>query len=349
VGLFLANRFFIAIFQLLFISFVTFSIMKINFTVPAFAWQLEVPFVNQVINLQASETHIQAGDPLADLKLNPAISENRIEAEKKRLGLDKPFGEQYLTWLQNVMQGEFGLSQNNQRVTDLLYPALRNTLLLNIVVLVLSWLIAIPLGIVAAIQHNKFLDNLLKLITSITMSMPGFIFAIFMLLVALQTGWFPIGGLTSSYYDELNLFEKFLDISCHLALPVLILTILSFAGIQRQMRSNLLDVLKENYIRTARAKGLPERKVFFKHAFRNAINPLVTILGYEFAGLFMGSALIEMILAYPGLGYLTLEAALKLDINVVLATLMLSSLMLVLGNLLADLLLAVVDPRVGAS
>ena len=129
-------------------------------------------------------------------------------------------------------------------------------------------------------------------------------------------------------------------------MPVLILVILGLASIQRQMRGNLLDVLREDYIRSARAKGLPENKVIYKHALRNAINPLITILGYEFSNLFAGSALIEMVLSYPGLGYLTLEAARKLDVNLVLANLLIGSIMLVLGNLIADILLTKLDPRV---
>jgi peptide/nickel transport system permease protein len=181
------------------------------------------------------------------------------------------------------------------------------------------------------------------------MSVPGFVLAIFMLLFALNTGWFPIGGLTSSYFNELNFFGKIIDILRHLIIPVFILTIGGLVGLQRQMRANLLDVLREDYIRTARAKGLPENKVFYKHALRNAINPLITILGYEFSAIFAGSALIEMVLAYPGLGYLTLEAARKLDVNLVLANLLLGSFMLVLGNMLADLLLLKVDPRMEAS
>lgn len=347
---FLAKRLISAIFLVIFITFITFGIMKLNFTIPAFHLQLKLPFTQSILfNLKSSKTQIQTGDPLADLKLNPTISEERIQAETKRLGLDKSFFQQYLTWFSNILKGDFGFSQANQKVIDLIRPALFNTLLLNICAILCTWLVAIPLGIIAAVNRNSWIDSLLRVLTSTFMSVPGFVLAIFMLLFALNTGWFPIGGLTSSYYEELNAFQKIIDIVRHLFIPVFILTIGGLVGLQRQMRANLLDVLREDYIRTARAKGLPENKVFYKHALRNAINPLVTILGYEFSAIFAGSALIEMVLAYPGLGYLTLEAARKLDVNVVLANLLLGSLMLVLGNMLADLLLLKVDPRLKAS
>lgn len=347
---FLVKRLISAIVLVVFITFFTFAIMKLNFTVPEIKLALKIPFTNIVaLKINSPETQIQTGDPLADLKLNPAISEQRIEAEKKRLGLDKGFMEQYFTWFSNVLKGDFGLSQANQDVVDLLKPALLNTLLLNLISIFTTWLLAIPLGIIAAVYANSWIDNFLRFICSAFMSIPGFVLAIFMLLFALNTGWFPIGGLTSSYFDDLNIFEKFIDIARHLVIPVTIMTLGGLVGIQRQMRANLLDVLRENYIRTARAKGLDETTVFVKHAVRNAINPLVTILGYEFSALFGGAALVEMVLAYPGLGSLTLEAARKLDVNVVLATLLLGSFMLVAGNLLADILLLKVDPRMRAT
>ncbi len=320
--------------------------MKINFTLPAVHFSAKIPFTQIIIiEIHSDETLIQTGDPLADLKLNPTISEERIKEEAKRLGLDKAFIEQYFTWLGNVLKGNFGLSQSNQKVVDLIRPALFNTLILNILAIFFTWMIAIPLGVIAAVNYKTWIDDSLRILTSVFMSVPGYVLAIFMLIFALNTGWFPIGGFTSSYYNELNIFAKLIDISRHLALPVFIMVIGGIVGIQRQMRANLLDVLQDNYILTAKAKGLKSSAIFFKHALRNAINPLITILGYEFSSLFAGSALIEMVLGYPGLGNLTLEAARKLDVNLVLANLLLGSIMLVLGNLLADLLLIYVDPR----
>jgi peptide/nickel transport system permease protein len=321
--------------------------MKLNFTLPSINFELKNPISHQIIlKFHSDSKLIQTGDPLADLKLNPAISEERIQAEARRLGLDKSFTQQYWTWLGNIIKGDFGLSQSNQNVIDLIKPALLNTLVLNLASIFCTWLIAIPLGVLAGINHNKFIDNFLRILTSSFMSLPAFVVAVFALLFALSSGWFPVGGLTSSGFDDFDTFNKIIDLARHLALPVSVLTITGLVGIQRQMRANFLDVLQEDYVKTARAKGLPESKVFFKHALRNAINPLITILGYEFSSLFAGSALVETIMGYPGLGLLTLEAARKLDVNLVLANLMIGSFMLVLGNILADILLLKLDPRI---
>jgi len=328
------------IFLILLISFLTFSLMKADFTVPA------IKFNWAFIHLEYRELHIQTGDPLADLKLNPAISAAQIESETKRLGLDKPFFHQYITWLTNLCKGDLGYTQANQRVIEVISPALKNTLILNLCAIACTWLLAIPLGIYCAIRQNSWIDVLSRFILSSLMAMPSFILAIFMLLFALYTGYFPVGGLTSVLIDEMNFWERSIDIIRHLFIPVSILTLLSIPSIQRQMRANLLEVLDKPYIKTARAKGLKYNLVIWKHALRNAINPLITLMGFEFAGLFAGSALIEMVLAYPGLGLLTLEAARKQDVNIVMANLLLGSLMLVLGNLFADLLLRKADPRI---
>lgn len=347
---FLIKRLISSIFLVLFITFITFSLMKVDFVVPELKIDIHLPNTKiHLFKFYSPKTQIQTGDPLSDLKLNPEISEARIAAEAKRLGLDKSFIQQYFTWLSNVLHGNLGLSQNNLPVVDLIRPALLNTLTLNLFALFFTWGLAIPLGVIAAVNRNSWFDNSLRFLLSIFMSVPGFVLAIFMLLFALVSGWFPIGGLTSSFFDELSPFGKLADLLRHLFLPVFILVIGGMVSLQRQMRANLLDVLGEDYIRTARAKGLSENKVIYKHALRNAINPLVTMLGYEFSNLFGGSALIEMVLAFPGLGYLTLEAARKLDINVVLANLLLGSLMLVLGNLLADFLLMKMDPKMQGS
>lgn len=181
------------------------------------------------------------------------------------------------------------------------------------------------------------------------MAIPSFFFALLMLIFAVKTGWFPTGGLTGYNYSSLSEFGKIVDIAHHLILPVLVLFTISLSGLQRQMRSNLLDVMESDYVKYARAKGLSENKVIFKHALRNAINPLITLLGFEFASLLSGAALTEFVFQYPGLGRLILEAVLKSDINLVMASLMIGTMMLVAGNLLADILLKLVDPRVEAS
>ena len=203
-----------------------------------------------------------------------------------------------------------------------------------------------PLGIIAAVKWKSPLDRILTVLTSIGMAIPSFFFAVLLLIFAVKTGWFPIGGLTSSNFLEMNLVQKVLDITKHLILPVTVLFTISLAGLQRQMRGNLLDVLDSDYVKFARAKGISEFKVVFKHALRNAINPMITLLGFEFAGLLSGAALTEYVFQYPGLGRLILEAVMKSDINLVMASLMMGAIMLILGNLIADLLLIFTDPRI---
>jgi peptide/nickel transport system permease protein len=285
-------------------------------------------------------------DPLAELKLNPAISSQALQAEKERLGLDLPIHQQYFKWLTSALKGDLGISTSGEKVIDKLGERIPNTLLLTTSVIIITWLIALPLGIVAALHWKSPLDRILTLISSLGMAVPTFFFALLMLIFAVKTGLFPVGGLTSVGFEKFNPIHKILDIIHHLFLPVLVLSTASLAGLQRQMRGNLLDILEADYIKMARAKGLPEHKVIYKHAVRNAINPMVTLLGFEFASLLSGAALTEYVFQYPGLGRLILEAVMKLDINLVMASLMIGAIMLVLGNLIADILLKLVDPRI---
>ena len=201
----------------------------------------------------------------------------------------------------------------------------------------------------AAIKKETAFDRILTVISSVGMAIPSFFFAILMLIFAVKTGWFPVGGLTSYDFNEMSFCGKIMDLSKHLALPVIVLFTISLSGLQRQMRANMLEVLDSDYVKFARAKGLSENKVIFKHALRNAINPMITLLGFEFAGLLSGAALTEYVFQYPGLGRLILEAVMKSDINLVMASLMMGTIMLILGNLIADILLMIADPRIRAS
>lgn len=288
-------------------------------------------------------------DPLGELKLNPAISPQVLKAEKERLGLDKPIYIQYWRWLSNAVRGDLGVSTSGEKVADRLKERIPNTLLLTVTTIVISWLVAVPLGIYAALHWKKPIDRFMTLMSSAGMAMPTFFFALLLMIFAVKTGWFPAGGLTSVGFERLNPVEKFIDLVHHLFLPVVVLSAAGLAGLQRQMRGNLLEVLESDYVKMARAKGLPENKVIYKHALRNAINPMVTLLGFEFASLLSGAALTEYVFQYPGLGRLILEAVIKLDINLVMASLMIGAIMLILGNLIADILLKIVDPRIKLS
>ncbi len=285
-------------------------------------------------------------DPLAELRLNPSITQETLDYEAQRLGLDKPVIVQYGLWLKSFVQGDFGYCTTGEKVVDKLMERIPNTLLLTSFVIFFTWAVGIPLGIVAALHWRKPIDRILTILSSIGMAIPSFFFALLLLIFAVKTGWFPTGGLTSYDFSEMTILGKILDVLHHLVLPVVVLFTISLSGLQRQMRGNLLDVLQSDYVKFARAKGLSETKVVYKHALRNAINPMVTLLGFEFASLLSGAALTEYVFQYPGLGRLILEAVMKSDINLVMASLMIGTIMLVIGNLLADILLKLVDPRV---
>lgn len=285
-------------------------------------------------------------DPLAELRLNPSISQETLQKEKARLGLDKPIIVQYGLWAKSFVQGDLGVTSSGEKVSVKLAERIPNTLVLTLIVIFMTWMVGIPLGILGAIYNKSKLDRILTILSSVGMAIPSFFFAILLLIFAVKSGLFPVGGLTSYDFSDMSFGGKIIDISKHLVLPVTVLFTLSLAGLQRQMRANMLDVLDSDYIKFARAKGLSETKIIFKHALRNAINPMITLLGFEFAGLLSGAALTEYVFQYPGLGRLILEAVMKSDINLVMASLMIGSIMLVAGNLLADILLIITDPRV---
>ncbi|MGI0497957.1 ABC transporter permease [Limnospira platensis CENA597] len=289
------------------------------------------------------------GDYLDKYINNPQISQETLNQFREQFGLDQPPIIQYWNWLtQIVTRGNFGYSFENQRsVTDLLWERVPATLLLTISSLIITWAIALPLGILAAVNQNRRVDRTLQVISYTGQGFPSFITALLLLFLAQKTSpLFPVGGMTSIDYPDLSLLGKIGDIAWHMILPTLALSITSFAGLQRLMRGQLLDVLRQDYIQTARAKGLPENRVIYVHALRNAINPLITLLGFEFASLLGGAFIAETFFNWPGLGRLTLEAVRQQDLYLVMASLMMGAVMLILGNLLADLLLKSVDPRI---
>ena len=289
------------------------------------------------------------GDYLSTLKTNPKISPERIEELRVQFGLGLPWIEQYKRWLwQVVSKGNFGQSFVYQRsVASLLWERIPPTLLLAISSLIVTWAIAIPLGIVAAVKQNRPIDRILQVISYTGQGFPSFITALLLLILAQNISpLFPVGDMTSINHDDLSIVGKFLDIVWHMILPTIALSVTSFAGLQRITRGELLDVLRQDYIQTARAKGLPENRVIYVHALRNAVNPLITLLGFELASLLSGAFIAEFFFNWPGLGRLILQAVTAQDLYVVMASLVMGAVMLIVGNLLADLLLKVVDPRI---
>ena len=342
---YIIKRVLLAIPTILIISVIGFTLMRFDFTIPFTTIEVKNPI-----------------DPLAYMRNNPAIRQDAIEKEEKRLGLDKPMTVQYGIWFKQVFQfhpealahgnpggfftPDLGKTNTNDDVALLIKERAGNTLLLNLCVLIVTWLIAIPLGVYAALRWRSTLDRMLTAFASIGMSFPSFVLALLLAMFAVKTGLLPLGGITSPNHDTMTLFQKVGDIGYHLILPGIVMTVGGLAGLQRQMRGNLLDVLESEYIRTARAKGLPENTVIYKHAVRTAINPLVTMMGYEVSALLSGSVLVETVLGFPGLGQLMYKAAIETDVNLVMASLMMSAILLVLGNLITDILLKLVDPRI---
>ena len=291
------------------------------------------------------------GDYLDKIRNTPTVSPERVEELRTLFRLDQPGYVQYLFWLKAVVtQWNFGESFVYQRsVSSLIVERMLATLLLAIASLVLTWSIAIPFGIWGAVKQNQWIDRLLQVVSYMGQGFPSFITALLFLFLAQSTPLFPVGNMTSIDHADFTPLGKVLDIGWHMILPTLALSVTSFAGLLRITRGNLLDVLRQNYIQTARAKGLPDNKVTYVHALRNAVNPLITLLGFEFSALLSGAFIAETFFNWPGLGRLILQAVLEQDIYLVMASLMVGTTMLIVGNLLADLLLKFVDPRIQLS
>jgi len=291
------------------------------------------------------------GNYLDTLRQNPQIDQATIQALENQFGLNRPVVEQYWRWLGQILQGNFGISFAYQRpVADLLKERIPATLMLSIASIVVTWAIAIPLGIIGAVRQNQAIDQFLRVVSYTGQGFPALITGLLLLFLAQNLSpLFPIGGMTSIDHADLSLIGKVVDIGWHMILPTLALSLTGFAGLQRIMRGELLDVLRQDYIQTARAKGLPENRVIYIHALRNAVSPLVTILGFEFASLLSGAFITENFFDWPGLGQLILQALTAQDLYVVMASLMMGAVMLIIGNLLADLLLKAVDPRIDLS
>ncbi len=292
------------------------------------------------------------GDYLDTLRQNPQISQETLQDLEQRFGLDKPPIQQYLQWLWQILRYQnFGQSFAYQRpVASILVERIPATLMLSIASIILTWAIAIPLGIFAAVNQDKWSDRALRLISYIGQGLPTLITGLLLLFLAQFTSpLFPVGGMTSIGHADLSPIGKILDLVWHLILPTIALSVAGFAGLQRVTRGELLDVLRQDYIQTARAKGLPENRVIYVHALRNAVNPLITLLGFEFSALLSGAFITETFFNWPGLGRLTLEAVRAQDLYLVMASLMMAAVMLIVGNLLADLMLKFVDPRISLS
>jgi len=292
--------------------------------------------------------HASPGQIGANVLDDPRLSQAYIEAQRRMYGLDKSPASQYMHWLAGIARGDLGQSiMYNQPVTKVIGARIGATLSLNLLTLFFTWVVAIPLGIYAAVYQYRLPDKLISLISFVGMSMPSFFLALLLLwLLASKVQILPPGGLRDLDHDSYTFWRQLTDYARHLIVPIVVLTFGALASLQRVMRGNMLETLRLQYVTTARAKGLSENRVIYKHALRNAINPLITLLGFEFAALFGGAALMEIVLNFPGMGMLLLDALRSKDQFLVMSLFLIGSILLVLGNLFSEILLAWVDPRV---
>ncbi len=306
-----------------------------------------IPLLLAITLISFGVMQIAPGDYLDTLRGQPTIRPETIESLRLAFGLDKPWYIQYFRWLGNAVQGDFGYSFTYKiGVFTLIGQRVYYTLLLAVWSTIFSWAVAIPLGIYIATHRNGFVDRFANFVAFACISLPGFFVALLALWFAQESHLLPVGGATSTTYDAMSWGGKIWDTSWHLFLPVLVLGTRGVAGLMRQMRGNVLETLSENYILAARARGLSERKVIWKHAFRNSINPLITLFGFELSGLLAGSALVENVMAWPGLGQLLLQSVQARDIYVAMGSFVMGTVLLIVGNLVADVMLAVTDPRI---
>lgn len=289
------------------------------------------------------------GSYIDTLRQNPQVTQETLEAEIRRLGLDRPWYKVWASYTWGIVRhGDFGQSFTGHRpVVDVIKERLFNTFILALTSMIFAWLLAVPLGIAAAVRQNKLVDRAASFIAFIGLSIPAVLLALIAVYFAAVTGTFPTGGMTSTnYYLLESPWDKARDIARHLVLPTIVLGMGGLAIYTRQTRSNLLDTLKADYVRTAMAKGLTRRTAILRHAFRNAVNPLITLFGFAFSDLLSGAFIVENVMAYPGLGRTTMEAFFAKDLFLVAGSVLMASVMLIIGNLIADVVLALNDPRI---
>jgi peptide/nickel transport system permease protein len=281
------------------------------------------------------------------------VTAQMLEDMRKSLGLDVPWYVGYWRWLGNLVQGDLGRSIYDQKlVTERIAERAWPTLQLSLTSLILTYLAAIPIGLYVTSKNGRWQEQAISTSLYGLYAMPGFVLALFLLLLfSVKLGWLPLRGMTSDpeIYNSLSLGGQIKDRIMHMILPIICFSHGALAYDVRFIRSNMMEVIRQDYIRTARAKGLSEPQVFYKHAFRNTLIPLVTLLGLTLPGLLGGAVILESIFGWPGMGTLFLEAIRQRDYPVIMGLTLMFSILVLIGNLIADILYAVVDPRISYS
>jgi peptide/nickel transport system permease protein len=310
---------------------------------------LMIPLIIGITFVSFCAMSLVPGNFLTGLAMNPQISPQVIKQMEAEFGLNQPLLLRYFRWLWEVIHLNFGVSlQYRVAVTALIGARALNTIILSVASMMFTWMLAMPLGIIVAVKQNSVLDRVVSFVAFLGMSVPAFFLAFLALDFALWVDkpWLPVGGTVSPDYPSLGLWSKVADRADHLILPVIVLGLAGMASLMRLMRSQILDIKGAEFVRTARAKGLPESLVIGKHVLRNALNPFVTMAGYALADLLSGAALVEAVMNLQGLGLLLLNAVQSLDIPLVMGSVLMGTVLLLAGNLVADIALVAVDPRV---
>ncbi|MBS3905745.1 MAG: ABC transporter permease [Syntrophaceae bacterium] len=285
------------------------------------------------------------GSPIA-ITLDPKVSPKIVEQMEKNYDLDKPIYQQYFLWLKRLFTGNLYSFKDGRPVLDKIGERIWNTLLLNFVSILIIFSLAIPLGIFSARKQYTFLDNLGTFGAYLGISIPSFWLAYLLILGTVKLFGYPVLGMRSFVTEDLTSLEIVMDRLWHLMLPSIILAIGGIAALSRYTRSSMLEVIRQDYVRTAKAKGLPEETVYYKHALRNALLPIVTLFGFLIPGLIGGSIIMETVFAWPGIGRLAYQAVLARDYPVVMTINTISAVLVLIGNFIADMLYAIVDPRI---
>jgi peptide/nickel transport system permease protein len=309
-----------------------------------------IPLLIGITLISFTVIHLAPGEPTdMQTQMNPQASSDLQAKLHKQYGLDKPLPEQYLLWLGRLVRLDFGESfaQDNRPVLGKITERLPVTILLNVLSLVVILIVALPLGVISAVRRNSFFDRATTVLVFVGFAMPSFWLALLMMdWLGVRLGVLPVSGLKSLGYEYMSLSEQLVDRIAHLVVPVFIAAIGGLAGFSRYMRSNMLDVIRQDYIMTARAKGLSERVVIYKHALRNALLPVITILGLSVPGLIGGSVIFETIFAIPGMGKLFYDGVMMRDYPLIMGVLVIGAVLTLVGNLLADVSYALADPRI---
>jgi peptide/nickel transport system permease protein len=285
------------------------------------------------------------GGPIS-LTMDPKISPKIIEQMMKNYDLDKPVYQQYFLWIKKLFTGKLFSFKDGRPVLDKIWERIGNTLLLNLVATVIIFCLAIPLGVFSARKQYSMMDRLTTFGVFLGLSIPGFWLAYLVILGTVEFFGYPVLGMRSFVTEGFGTAEIVLDRIWHLLLPALIMAIHGMAGLSRYTRSSMLEVIRQDYIRTAKAKGVPEETVYYRHGLRNALLPIITLFGFLIPGLIGGSIIMESVFAWPGIGRLAYQAVLARDYPVVMTINTITAVLVLLGNFIADLLYGVVDPRI---